>query len=109
MLTATLNFVVGPTFFIGEKMRIRPYGLVGGGLMRSTIKEFAQYLSFNDTRNLGVVDIAGGVYFYPIRRLGVRGDFRYFKGIGANDSAAGWGAITGWDYYRISIGAAIAF
>jgi len=109
LLTATLNFVVGPTFFIGQNMRVRPYGLIGGGLMRSTMSEFGQFLSFKDPRNLGVVDIAGGVYFYPIRRLGVRGDFRYFKGVGANESADGWGAIKGWDYYRISIGAAIAF
>ena len=42
LLTLTLNFVLGPTFFIGENMRIRPYGLIGGGLMRSKIDEFAR-------------------------------------------------------------------
>ena len=37
MFTLTLNMVVGPTFYIGQGGRIRPYGLFGGGLMRSSI------------------------------------------------------------------------
>jgi len=106
--TITLNFVVGPTFFIGDKMRVRPYGLIGGGLMRSKIDEFAQHLSFNDVDNRGVIDIAGGVYFYPIKRLGVRTDVRFFRGVGANGSDKGYG-LSDWNFYRVSIGAAIAF
>jgi opacity protein-like surface antigen len=111
MLTLTLNFVIGPTFFVGDNMRIRPYGLVGGGLMRSEISDFIAIspLSTSDRRNQGVVDIAGGVYFYPIKRIGIRGDVRYFMGIGSNDSDDGWGSIEGWNYYRITVGAAIAF
>jgi hypothetical protein len=111
MYTLTANFVLGPTFFMGEKMRLRPYALVGGGLMRSTITEFITInpLNISDTRNQGVVDIAGGLYFYPIRRLGFRGDFRYFMGIGANSSSDGWGAIEGWNYYRATLGVALAF
>jgi hypothetical protein len=106
--TITLNFVLGPTFFIGENMRIRPYGLIGGGLMRSQISEFAQHLSFKDVDNRGVIDIAGGVYFYPIKRLGVRADVRFFRGVGANGSDKGYG-LSDWNFYRVSIGAAIAF
>lgn len=107
-MTATLNFVVGPTFFIGENMRIRPYGLIGGGLMRSQIDEFAEHLSFSDVDNRGVIDIAGGVYFYPIKRIGIRGDVRFFRGVGANGSDKGFG-LSDWNFYRVSIGAAIAF
>ena len=106
--TFTLNFVLGPTFFIGENMRVRPYALIGGGLMRSKIDEFVEHLSFSDSNNFGVVDIAGGVYFYPIKRIGVRADVRYFKGVGANDSDKGYGLMD-WNFYRITIGAAIAF
>lgn len=108
LMTITLNFVLGPTFFIGENMRIRPYALVGGGLMRSKIDEFIQHLSFKDTQNFGVVDLAGGVYFYPIKRLGVRADVRYFKGVGANDSEKGYG-ILDWDVFRVSVGLALGF
>lgn len=108
LTTLTLNFVLGPTFFIGENMRIRPYGLIGGGLMRSKIDEFVQHLSFSDTQNFGVVDIGAGVYFYPIKRIGVRGDVRYFRGVGANDSEKGYGLLD-WNVYRISVGLAIAF
>jgi hypothetical protein len=106
--TLTLNFVLGPTFFIGENMRVRPYGLIGGGLMRSKISEFAQNLSFSNADNRGVIDIAGGVYFYPIKRIGVRADVRYFRGVGANGSDKGYG-LSDWTFYRVSIGAAIAF
>ena len=106
--TFTLNFVLGPTFFIGENMRVRPYALIGGGLMRSKIEEFAQHLSFSDANNFGVVDIAGGVYFYPIKRVGVRGDVRYFRGVGANDSEKGYGLLD-WTVYRVTIGVALAF
>ncbi len=108
LTTLTLNFVLGPTFFIGENMRIRPYGLIGGGLMRSMISEFAEHLSFKDSQNFGVIDVAGGVYFYPIKRIGFRGDVRYFKGVGANDSEKGYG-ILDWNVYRVSVGLAIAF
>ncbi len=110
VLTLTANFVVGPTIYINDNMRLRPYGLVGGGLMRSTIEDFAKHLSFKDKQNTGVVDVAGGVYFYPIPRIGIRTDFRYFKGVGANkDKAQGWGYLENWNYYRVTIGAAIAF
>ena len=111
MFTLTLNFVIGPTFFMGESMRLRPYVLVGGGLMRSEISDFilVNPLSTSDRQNQGVVDIAGGLYFYPARRIGIRGDFRYFIGIGANSSEDGWGQIEGWNYFRATIGLAIAF
>jgi opacity protein-like surface antigen len=108
LMTVTLNFVLGPTFFIGENMRVRPYALIGGGLMRSKIDEFIQHLSFSDTDNRGVIDIAGGVYFYPIKQIGVRGDVRFFRGVGANGSDKGYG-LSDWSFYRITIGAAIAF
>jgi hypothetical protein len=107
--TMTLNFVVGPTFYVGEHMRVRPYGLIGGGLMRSSINDFAEYITFNDTQNLGVVDVGGGLYFYPARRIGFRGDVRYFMGVGADSSAKGWGDIEGWNYFRVTFGVAIAF
>jgi len=109
MFTATANLVLGPTFFIGQRARIRPYGLIGGGLMRSTVSDFVSLASFTGKQNLGVVDMAGGLYVYPIRRIGFRGEFRYFKGIGANESDVGWGEIKNWNYYRVTVGLALAF
>ena len=108
-LTLTANFVLGPTFYIGETMRVRPYGLIGGGLMRSTVSGFTQNLSFRDADNKGVVDVAGGFYYYPHPRIGVRADVRYFQGVGAKDNGNGWGFLDNWNYFRASIGAAVAF
>ena len=55
-----------------------------------------------------MIDVAGGVYFYPIKRIGVRTDFRFFRGVGANGSDKGYG-LSDWTFYRITIGVAIAF
>jgi hypothetical protein len=108
-VTMTLNFFLGPTFYIGENQRIRPYGLIGGGLMRSSISEFTQHLSFSDKQNLGVWDIGGGVYYYPTRHIGVRGDLRMFRAVGADSSENGWGDISGWNWFRLTVGVAIGF
>jgi len=109
LMTLTVNLVAGPTFYIGESVRARPYVLVGAGLMRTRIKEFLQHIGPTDPKNLGVVDAGGGFYFYFRPRIGVRADVRYFKGVGAGKGEIAWAWIEGWNYYRATIGVALAF
>ena len=109
MYTLTLNLVVGPTFYIGQGVRIRPYGLFGGGLMRSSISEFTNLLSVTNTKNLFTFDWGFGIYFYPIRQVGFRGELRRFQGVGTNNMGLGWGEIKDWNYYRLTIGLALGF
>jgi hypothetical protein len=109
MWTLTLNAVIGPTFYIGQGVRIRPYGLFGGGLMRSSISEFRDPLTLLDSKNLFTWDWALGVYFYPVRQIGIRGEFRRFQAVGTNNLGIGWGEIKDWNYYRLTIGLALAF
>jgi opacity protein-like surface antigen len=109
MYTLTLNMLVGPTFYIGQGGRIRPYGLFGGGLMRSSISEFRNLLSLVDTKNLFTWDWGVGVYVYPVRQIGIRGEFRRFQAVGTNDLGLGWGEIKDWNYYRLTVGLALAF
>jgi len=109
MYTLTLNLVVGPTFYIGQGGRIRPYGLFGGGLMRSSISEFRNLLSLVDTKNLFTWDWGLGIYLYPVRQIGFRGEFRRFQAVGTNDLGLGWGEISDWNYYRLTFGLALAF
>jgi opacity protein-like surface antigen len=109
MYTLTLNMVLGPTFYIGQGVRIRPYGLFGGGLMRSSISEFRDPLSLVDSKNLFTWDWGLGVYFYPVRQIGFRGEFRRFQAVGTNNLGLGWGEIKDWNYYRLTIGLALAF
>jgi hypothetical protein len=109
MYTLTLNGLVGPTFYIGQGGRIRPYGLFGGGLMRSSISQFTNLLSITNTKNLFTWDWGFGIYVYPVRQIGIRGDFRRFQAVGTTNLGLGWGEIKDWNYYRLTIGLAIAF
>jgi hypothetical protein len=108
LISITMSAIVGPTIPLTDTMRLRPYFVIGGGLIRSKISEFAD-LGLKDTNNRGVVDVGGGLYYYFLSHLGVRGDIRYFRGVGANDTDNGWGFLDHWDYYRGTIGLAIAF
>jgi hypothetical protein len=109
MYTLTLNFLLGPTFYIGQGGRIRPYGLFGGGLMRSSISQVTNFRSYANTKNLFTWDWGLGVYIYPVRQVGFRGDFRRFQAVGTNNLGLGWGELKDWNYYRLTLGVAIAF
>jgi opacity protein-like surface antigen len=107
LLTLTASFVINPSIDIGSQ-RIRPYFLIGGGLMRATIDEFA--VLGKSTTNKGVVNLGGGVQYYFHPRVGVRGDLRYFRGVGSTDEDEdGWGWIPNWNYFRATAGVAFTF
>jgi opacity protein-like surface antigen len=57
---------------------VRPYGLMGFGLVRAKI-EFPQTKEESD-RFLGW-DIGGGLMVFPSRAIGVRGEIRYFHAL----------------------------
>jgi hypothetical protein len=106
-LTLTANLIVGPTIRT-RSQTVRPYIVAGSGLMRSEVKEFAS-IGWRSTENLGVIDIGGGVIYIPVPRVGVRGDLRYRRGVGADKSEQGWGLIDKWTYMRGTIGVVVAF
>lgn len=107
LLTLTVGGIVGP-WPGNETTRVRPYVAFGGGLMRSTVKEFAT-VGFKDTKNLGLVEAGGGVLVLFRDHVGLRGDVRYRWGVGANADEDGWGLIDKWTYLRGTIGLALAF
>lgn len=107
LMTFTANGIIGPWFHPGS-MYIRPYAVIGGGLMRSTIDEFAS-VDWKTTQNRGVFDVGGGLVILFTRNFGIRGDARYRYGVGENDSDDGWGMIDAWKFLRISGGIALAF
>jgi len=106
LMSVTASFVINPTIRFGSQ-RIRPYVLVGGGLMRTRIADFK--ILGKDVKNQGVVDVGGGVQYYFHPRIGVRGDLRYFMGVGGKDDDDGWGFFEDWNYYRGTIGIAFTF
>lgn len=112
LMTFTASFVIHPVSIDPGTVRIRPYVLVGGGLARATISDFAKFFN-SDKRNVGVVDAGGGLQIYPIHQFGIRADVRYFKGVGANKSSDsitnGWGWLNTWNWWRVTVGAGFAF
>ncbi|HEY3381934.1 MAG TPA: hypothetical protein VGK32_09220 [Vicinamibacterales bacterium] len=106
LMTITGSFVINPSIDIGSQ-RIRPYVLVGGGLMRSTIEGFSNL--GKNTDNRGIVNVGGGLQYYPVKRVGIRADFRYNLGVGANSSDNGWGWMDNWNFYRFVVGPAFTF
>ena len=107
VLTLTFGGIAGPWVHAGAG-RVRPYVAFGGGLMRSTIKEFAT-VGWKDTKNLGLVEVGGGLLWLFNDSVGVRGDVRYRWGVGANSDEDGWGLVDQWTYLRGTVGIAFAF
>lgn len=106
LLTLTLSGVFGP-WLGSESHRVRPYAVVGGGLMRSKLREFA--ILGADSRNRGVLDIGGGVLYLANSRIGVRGDVRYMQGVGEKNDEDGWGILDEFNYIRGSVGVSFGF
>lgn len=108
LMTVTGALMIHPYTAQMGSQRIRPYFAIGGGLMRSKIEDFA--ILGKDVKNTGVILIGGGVQYFFHPRIGVRGDLRYFKGVGANDKLeAGWGWLDNWNFFRGTVGIAFTF
>jgi hypothetical protein len=107
LMTFTVNGVFGP--WLGSSRNIRPYAVIGGGMMRGNIANFANNKMSTST-TLGVIDLGGGVFYYVTPKFGIRGDIRYNIGLGApTDPATGWGLLEDWTYMRGTIGVVFAF
>jgi hypothetical protein len=107
LLTFTLGGIVGPWAKAGSG-RVRPYFAFGGGLMRSTVEEFAT-VGWQETKNLGLLEAGGGLLWLFNDTLGMRADVRYRWGVGADADEDGWGLIEKWTYVRATVGIALAF
>ena len=105
--TFTVNLVFGP--WMGANRNLRPYFVLGGGLMRSSIANFAS-AKWSTSQTMGVIDIGGGLFYFFTPKVGVRGDLRYRLGVGAStDASDGWGLLEDWSYMRGTFGVTFAF
>ena len=77
VLTATGNLVIGIPFGGQHGFGIRPYGVVGAGLLKST-SDFGTGVADIDENDL-TWSAGGGVFLFFGTRTGIRFDVRYFK------------------------------
>jgi len=74
------NLLLGVPFGGQKGFGIRPYGLVGAGVLRSDLESFDELIGFDNTEvawNFG-----GGVMIFFGSHVGIRGDIRYFRTFG---------------------------
>ena len=83
LLTATGNVLLGVPFGGQKGFGIRPYGLIGAGIVHSKLDAFTDVIGFDDTQ--GAWDVGGGVMMFFTSHVGVRGDYRYMRTFSAVD------------------------
>jgi hypothetical protein len=111
VFTFSQNFLIGPT--IG---RVKPYGDIGFGDLLLNVSSIASLAGVSADgssvfNNYFAINAGGGLMAFFTKKLGVRGDVRYFKAFGFDPSsfASSELAITEFDFWRASIGLAFKF
>lgn len=85
--------------------RIRPYGLLGVGLIRPHVKLDATSLAVD--KNAVGWDIGGGINIFLTRKVGVRGDVRHIRTM--KDVTLGIFSADQLDFWRASAGLTLRF
>jgi opacity protein-like surface antigen len=76
-MTIMGNFMVAPRISI-----VQPYGLVGIGLMRTTVEDA---LGAEESENQIGWDIGGGLMVFVHPNIAIKGDIRYYHSFEATD------------------------
>jgi hypothetical protein len=109
LLTLMTNVIVGIPFGGQQGFGVRPFGVAGVGLMRTSVSDA---LTYANLANNGFGWDAGGgvdVYFWHV---GIRADVRYFKDFGDADTENPLGFILNagkLDFYRTTVGVVFRF
>jgi opacity protein-like surface antigen len=77
------NLLVGVPFGGQQGFGIRPFGLVGIGVLRSDLEGFDDVIGFDN--NEVAWNFGGGLMFFFSSHVGIRGDVRYFRTFDAID------------------------
>jgi len=103
LLSLMGNVLLGVPFGGQKGFGVRPFGLVGIGVLKSNLDSFTELVGFDNTEVAW--DFGGGVVIFFTSHTGIRGDVRYFRTFNAVDfgpiHVADSGAV---DYTRAAIG-----
>ena len=106
------NVVIGIPIGGSSGPGVRPYATAGIGLMRANI-EFEDLFENLSSNDLGV-NFGGGVNVFFTDNIGIRGDFRYFRGLQNEDESDGEPLdfdfnLDDFDFWRGTIGITFRF
>jgi opacity protein-like surface antigen len=82
VLTAMANLTVGVPIQSHGGTGIRPYAVGGIGLIRQQFDVVGGLVGYT-ANDLGY-NVGGGVLIFPSAHVGIRGDIRYFRSVGAD-------------------------
>ena len=102
VLSAMGNLVVGVPFGGQKGFGVRPYAVVGVGILQPNGDAFDNQLSFDDTKIAW--DFGGGVMIFFTSHVGMRGDVRYLRTFEAADFLELAGESSNLDFGRGSLG-----
>jgi opacity protein-like surface antigen len=88
VLTAMGNLTIGVPLQSHGGPGIRPYAVGGIGLIRQEFDVVGGLVGYT-ANDLGY-NVGGGVLIFPSEHVGIRGDIRYFRSVGANTVAICW-------------------
>jgi opacity protein-like surface antigen len=77
------NVLIGVPVGGQTGLGIRPYGVAGAGLLRTSVQD-AENLFDIDNNDFGI-NVGGGVMGFVSDNVGFRGDIRYFRGFGEDE------------------------
>jgi len=77
------NVLIGVPFGGQKGFGVRPFGLVGIGVLKSDLDSFSELVGFDNTEIAW--DFGGGVVVFFTSHTGIRGDIRYFRTFNAVD------------------------
>jgi opacity protein-like surface antigen len=111
LTTLMANLIVGVPIGGSGGVGVRPYATGGIGLMRANI-EFEDLFENLSSNDLGV-SFGGGVHVFFTDTIGLRGDFRYFRGLqneDVDDEVTDFGFnLDDFDFWRGTVGITFRF
>jgi opacity protein-like surface antigen len=87
VLDLMFNGVIGVPIGGQKGIGVRPYGLIGFGLLRQEVPGISD--AFKVTTNDFGFDVGGGTYIFFSDHWGIRGDLRYLRSLQDNNSGSG--------------------
>jgi hypothetical protein len=108
LLSLMGNVLLGVPFGGQKGFGVRPFGLVGIGVLRSNLESFKELVGFDNSEVAW--DFGGGVIVFFGQHVGIRGDLRYFRTFGKVDfGPIQVGDTDAVDYTRGSIGLVLRY
>ena len=101
------NLVVGIPVGGQSGVGVRPYGVVGIGLLRSNVS-FGGLIDDIDSNELGF-NVGGGAHVFFNDNVGIRGDLRYFRGLQDDEENDLDLDLADFDFWRGTVGVTFRF